>query len=116
VLLRIDPSSPVPLFDQLAGGIRSAVIRGTLAPGERLSAARELGESLEINVHTVLRAYQLLRDEGFVDLRRGRGAIVTAKAAEYARLSSAVSAVVDEARILGLDPAAVTALVREAFL
>jgi GntR family transcriptional regulator len=116
VLLRIDPSSPVPLFDQLAGSIRSAAIRGSVAPGERLPSARELAESLEMNVHTVLRAYQLLRDEGLVDLRRGRGAIITGKAAEYARLNSAISTVVDEARTLGLDPAAVTALVREAFL
>jgi GntR family transcriptional regulator len=115
VLLRIDPGSATPLFDQLAGGIRSAAIRGSIQPGERLPSARELAESLEMNVHTVLRAYQLLRDEGLVDLRRGRGAVVTGKAADYAGLSSAIATVVDEAKRIGLDPAAVTALVREAF-
>jgi GntR family transcriptional regulator len=116
MLLRIDPGSSAPLFDQLAGSIRAAAITGALAPGERLPTARILAEALEINVHTVLRAYQVLRDEGLVELRRGRGATITDQAAEYVRLSSAIATVVDEAKALGLDPAAVTALVREAFL
>jgi GntR family transcriptional regulator len=58
----------------------------------------------------------VLRDEGLVDLRRGRGASITDRAADYAGLSNAIATVVDEAKRLGLDPSAVTALVREAFL
>jgi GntR family transcriptional regulator len=116
VLIRIDPTSGVPLFDQLAGSIRASAIAGTLEAGERLPSARELADSLDINVHTVLRAYQLLRDEGLIELRPGRGAIVTRRTSgEYEALNAAVAAAVAEARALGIAPSALTALVREAY-
>jgi len=115
MLIRVDPSSAVPLFDQLAASIRASAITGGVAPGERLPAARELADSLDINVHTVLRAYQLLRDEGLIELRRGRGAIVTDRAGDYAGLSSAIAAVVVEARKLDVSPTTLTALIREAY-
>ncbi|MCP2030653.1 GntR family transcriptional regulator [Okibacterium sp. HSC-33S16] len=114
MLLRIDQSSTTPLFDQLASSIRGAAITGGVKPGERLPAARDLAESLEVNVHTVLRAYQLLRDEGLVELRRGRGAVVTDRAERYSQLSAAIDTVVVEARALGIAPDTVTALLREA--
>ena len=116
MLIRIDSSSGVALFDQLAGSIRASTITGAIAVGERLPSARELAASLDINVHTVLKAYQLLRDEGLIELRPGRGAIVTARASgDYDELNHAVSAVVIEARKLDISPSALTALIREAY-
>lgn len=113
--LSIDPGSATPLFEQLVAGIRAQVIDGTLVPGERLPAARDLGDSLDVNVHTVLRAYQVLRDEGFLDLRRGRGAVVAARRGDYAQLARDIERVVAEARSLDLSPSALTALIRKAY-
>lgn len=116
MLIRIDPSSGIALFDQLAGSIRASTISGAIAVGERLPSARELAASLDINVHTVLRAYQLLRDEGLIELRPGRGAIVTARASgDYEALNASVSDVIAEARKLDITPSALTALIREAY-
>ncbi len=115
MLFRIDPTAGEPIFAQLAAQVRSAVTLGRLAPGTRLPAARDLATSLDINVHTVLRAYQDLRDEGLVELRRGRGAVVTDRAgADFVPLRVALDAVVAEARRLGLSPDAAAALLREA--
>src|SRR5690606_25776942 len=77
VLIRVDPGSGVAIYDQIAASVRAQLARGALSPGDRLPAARELAEALDVNIHTVLRAYQDLRDEGLIDLRRGRGAVVT---------------------------------------
>ena len=115
MFLTIDPASSVPLFEQLAAGIRSHVVSGSVVAGERLPAARELAEALDVNVHTVLHAYQLLRDEGFLDLRRGRGAVVTSRAHDYAQLASDIERVVAEARRLDIGPGALGALIREAY-
>ncbi|WP_127571166.1 GntR family transcriptional regulator [Georgenia faecalis] len=111
MLLRVDPASPLPLFEQLATQVRAGVVAGTLTSGERLPSARDLAESLDINPHTVLHAYQLLRDEGLLELRRGRGAVVTARGAEhYAPLVGALETVRREAAALGLPLSAVAAM------
>jgi GntR family transcriptional regulator len=115
VLLTVDTASALPLFEQLVTGIRGQIIGGTLAAGDRLPAARDLAASLDVNVHTVLRAYQILRDEGFVDLRRGRGAIVADRAVDYRSLASSVDRLVAEAKTLDLTPGALSALIREAW-
>ncbi|EAR25492.1 putative gntR-family transcriptional regulator [marine actinobacterium PHSC20C1] len=115
MLIRVDPASETPLFEQLATSIRSSVIDRSLAAGERLPTARALAESLGINMHTVLRAYQELRDEGFIELRRGRGAIVSASPHSYDSLAAGVAAVVADARSNNVSLAALTALIREEY-
>ncbi|MDT0615238.1 GntR family transcriptional regulator [Streptomyces lancefieldiae] len=104
MLFRVLPSSPVPLGEQIAACVRGAIANGTAAPGERLPPAREVAESLGVNVHTVLRGYQRLRDEGLIELRRGRGAVITAApgVAGQARLTEAVHGLITQARELGL--------------
>ena len=113
--LSVDAGSATPLFEQLVAGIRAQVIAGSLGQGERLPSARDLAGSLDVNVHTVLRAYQMLRDEGFLDLRRGRGAVVASRARDYAQLGREIERVVAEAKKLELTPAALTALIRKAY-
>jgi GntR family transcriptional regulator len=115
MLLRIDPASPVPLFEQLAASVRFEASRGNIRPGDRLPAARGVAESLDINVHTALRAYQVLRDEGLVDLRRGRGAVVTDRVAHYSELGEAIPRLVASAKELGLSVHALTAMIRQEY-
>lgn len=115
MLIRVDPSSTVLLFEQLAESVRAQIVTRKLAAGDRLPAARELAESLEVNVHTVLRAYQQLRDEGLIDLRRGRGAVVTATASEHGDLPRLVPVLVAEAQRLGLDQSVLLSMIREEY-
>ncbi|MCF3937898.1 MULTISPECIES: GntR family transcriptional regulator [Gordonia] len=109
MLIRIDPSSRVPLYEQIASSLRGSIAREEIGGGERLPAARDLAASLDINLHTVLRAYQLLRDDGVVELRRGRGAVVTHAAAGRAELADAVEGLIRVARRLGMSADATAA-------
>jgi DNA-binding transcriptional regulator YhcF (GntR family) len=114
MLFRVDTASGEPLFRQIAGQVRGAVADGRLAAGDRLPPARELAEALDVNMHTVLRAYRDLRDEGLVDMRRRRGVVVREAVDGRARLAAAVEALAGEARRLGLTRAEVVALIEEA--
>ncbi|MFE0171624.1 GntR family transcriptional regulator [Streptomyces sp. NPDC059002] len=116
MLFRIDTTSSVPLGDQIAACARRAVVGGSVRPGERLPAARMLAGSLGVNVHTVLRGYQQLRDEGLIELRRGRGAIVAdgASARARAQLVERVGEFVADALELGLTDDEVMSMVSAA--
>lgn len=75
-ITRIDLESPVPVYEQLSDGIRSELVAGRLRSGDRLPTVRELALDLGIHHNTVAEAYRLLAREGWLDLRRGRGALV----------------------------------------
>lgn len=112
MLIRVDVDSPRALYDQVAASIRSDILSGALAPGDRLPAARDVAEALEINQHTVLHAYQRLRDEGLVDLRRGRGAVIAASAAPLAELAQEIDGLVRRAAALGITADTLAGIVR----
>ena len=82
--------------------MRRAIADGTLQPKERLPSAKEVAAALGINMHTVLRAYQLLRDEGLIELRKGRGAVVLATTLEFSRLSDLIAQTLAESDRLGI--------------
>lgn len=74
--MQIDRNQSVAVFEQVAGEIRRAILDGEAKPGERLPPARDLADELGVNTNTVLRALRLLRDEGLLEFRRGRGVSV----------------------------------------
>ena len=115
MLIRVDPASDVPIFAQVAASVRADAASGRLRAGDRLPSAREVASSLEVNLHTVLRAYQELRDEGLVDMRRGRAAVVTDAVEPLAQLHDDVLALTERARALGLSPDTLAAFVKETF-
>ena len=71
--MRINKTDPTDLYEQVAGEIRRAIADGEAKPGERLPPAKDLAAVLDVNTNTVLRALRLLRDEGLLEFRRGRG-------------------------------------------
>ena len=115
VLIRLDPTRPTPLFEQLASAVRAAIIDGRVIGGERLPAARDLAADLGVNMHTVLRAYRVLRDEGLIELHRGRGAVVAVRIGGHAALAGAIHDLVDEAKLHDLPEGALLALISEAY-
>jgi GntR family transcriptional regulator len=74
--VNIDRSGSAALHDQVAAQIRRAIADGEAVPGERLPLAADLAAVLGVNKNTVLRALRILRDEGLLEFRRGRGITV----------------------------------------
>lgn len=74
--VKVDKHDPTDLYVQVAGEIRRAIADGEATPGERLPPAKDLAAVLGVNTNTVLRTLRLLRDEGLLEFRRGRGVTV----------------------------------------
>jgi GntR family transcriptional regulator len=72
----IDRAEPTELYAQVAAEIRRAIADGEAGSGERLPPARDLAAVLGVNPNTVLRALRILREEGLLEFRRGRGITV----------------------------------------
>ena len=113
MLFTVDGASSVSLYEQIVVQIRRAISQEELAVGERLPAARQLAESLDVNMHTVLKAYGLLRDEGILEMRRGRGVTVAVKAAKTNRLREIAEELAAEARHQGLPRSEVLSVIEE---
>ncbi len=78
-LPRLDRRDPTLLHEQVAAQIRRAIADGEAAPGEKIPQARDLAAELGVNTNTVLRALRVLRDEGVIEMGRGRSIRVTAQ-------------------------------------
>lgn len=113
MLIRLREGSAAGFAEQITAQVRLGVARGEIAQGERLPSARELAESLGVNMHTVLRAYDALRQAGVIDLRRGRGAVVVGgdRPAEK-KLLLAASELAADAAAIGVSPTELSALMK----
>ena len=72
----LSPSSPDPMYKQVADQIKDAIASGDLKPNEKLPSIREMSDSLKISVITTKRAYLDLEKEGFTLTRAGLGTFV----------------------------------------
>jgi GntR family transcriptional regulator len=77
IRVKVDKNDPTDLYEQVASEIRRAIADGEAKPGERLPPAKDLAAVLGVNANTVFRALRLLRDEGLLEFRQGRGVSVT---------------------------------------
>jgi GntR family transcriptional regulator len=78
MFLTLDLSSEIPLYQQIHDRIIEAIAAGQLTPDIPLPPSRQLASDFGINFHTVNKAYDLLRQEGFVQRTRKRGTFVLA--------------------------------------
>ena len=74
--LRLQRSSGVPIFLQIASALREQILSGMLREGQSLLPEREMARRLGVNRSTVVKAYQELKAQGFLDARVGRGTVV----------------------------------------
>ena len=110
MLIRLDPTSEAPIYRQLTDSIRQQVDRQDLKPGDRLPSARDLGETLGINMHTVLKAYSELESRGYLEIRRGRGGV---RVREPADIRVSARGLAEMAAGRGMTPEQVQRIIEE---
>lgn len=76
VVLTIDFNSDEAIYIQLRNQIIVGIATDRIREGDSLPSVRQLADNIGINMHTVNKAYSVLRQEGFVKLDRRKGAVV----------------------------------------
>ncbi|MBU5312269.1 GntR family transcriptional regulator [Tissierella carlieri] len=76
MLLKIDFESEMPIYEQLRRQIIIGIATGELELGEELPSVRQLGGDIGINLHTVNKTYNILKNEGYLIIDRRKGAMI----------------------------------------
>ena len=76
MVIEIDFNSDEAIYVQLMNQIIFGIATSRLQEGDQLPSVRQMADTIGINMHTVNKAYSLLRQEGFVSIDRRRGAII----------------------------------------
>lgn len=77
MLIKIDFNSPEAIYIQLRNQIVMEIAQDRLKDGDSLPSVRNMASILGVNMHTVNKAYAILREEGYLKLDRRKGAVVS---------------------------------------
>ena len=107
----LDLGSPTPAYRQIANDLRRHLVDGQLKPGDLLPPIRQLALDLGVHFNTVAIAYRMLAEEGWLELKRRRGAAVIARNAPRSmdrtrvdQLLQQLSHIAAELRSAGMTP------------
>lgn len=73
--IKLDKNSPV--YIQISDYIKSMILKGMIRKDEKLPSTRELASMLKVSRNTIISAYEFLEDDGFIYIRKGKGAFVS---------------------------------------
>lgn len=76
MILDLDFNSDIPIYSQIRDQIIKSIASGDLKINESLPSVRNMAEEIGVNLHTVNKSYNLLKDEGYINIDRRKGAIV----------------------------------------
>ena len=102
MIISLDTSSSIPIYVQLRNQIVLGIGRGELKPGEGLPTVRQMAKDAGINTMTVNKTYQILKAEGFIEIDRRSGAIVT-KSQRMDKEFEDLTLLTAEASVKGMD-------------
>ena len=102
-----------PIYEQVRDGLRTLIVSGAIASGEKLPSVRELATQLAINPNTIQRAYRALEQEGCVVSVPGKGSFAAPRDEAGAQRRDALLRQLDETvrelRLLGMTDAELSA-------
>lgn len=75
-MIKIDPRSSMPIYEQIVANIKESILKGIIAPSDKLPSIREMAGILVTNPNTVSKAYGELERQGIIETLRGKGTYV----------------------------------------
>ncbi len=85
MLIKIDFESDTPIYMQLKKEIIQGIAKGDFKEGDSLPSVRQMAEDIGINMHTVNKAYNMLKMDSFITIDRRKGAIINKSFSIYSK-------------------------------
>ncbi len=118
MLIEIDFNSDEALYVQLQNQIIMGIAMNLIQEGDSLPSVRQLANTVGINMHTVNKAYAILKQEGFIQLDRRKGAVIAIdmdKARALLEMKSQLRVLLARGRCKNISKEEVHALVDEIY-
>lgn len=117
MLLHLDFSIDIPIYQQIRNQIVRGIAAGDLAPGQQLPTIRALAEDCGVNMMTVSKAYSLLKQEGYIQTDRRCGTTVSTRRPAILPdlVHESLLLALSEAKAAGASEEDVLAVVKEVF-
>ena len=107
MILNLDFNSDVPIYTQITEQIIKSIANGNLKINESLPSVRNMAEEIGVNLHTVNKSYNLLKEIGYIIIDRRIGAIenslpLAKKDENVEKIKSTLDLLVAESYLLGI--------------
>lgn len=107
MIMKLDFASSIPIYQQVRDQLVQAIANGEFSVGDRLPTIRALAQETGINIMTVNKAYQLLKQEGYIITDRRNGAVVSCRQQRQKKVPKKVKEelelLIAEAKINGVE-------------
>ena len=118
MILKLDFTGELPIYQQIRNQIVMGIASGQLQAGEKLPTIRTLADEMGINMMTVSKAYQLLKQEGYIATDRRSGAVVLERKKETTVSSENIRRLrlcISELQLAGMDEETLLSLCRDIY-
>lgn len=119
MIIEIDFNSPQAIYIQLRNQIVMGIAQDQLHDGDSLPSVRSLANTLGVNMHTVNKAYSMLRSEGYLILDRRKGAVIQVevedKRQEISKINHYIRMIVAQAICKGISRNEMHAVIDEMY-
>lgn len=117
MMIWIDYTDAMPIYEQIVTKYKNLIVRGALAPNEKMPSVRTLAMELSINPNTIQKAYAELERQGFVYTVKGRGNFVADNAGlkemKEKEILQKLEGVINEAEESGVELSVLTEYLNE---
>lgn len=115
MIIRIEPDSDTPIYEQLSNQIIEGIARGWVQPGDSLPSVRAFASDLGVNMHTVNKSYHLLEKKGIIKIVPKSGAMISSpqdfNESTFDRLKEEYKPLIAESLVIGMSQKQIQELV-----
>lgn len=117
MLIEIEFNGDVPIYLQIRNKILEAIAKGELKEGDSLPSVRQMSGMIDVNLHTINKAYNLLKSEGYLQVDKRVGVIVKInKPNDFIdEFNEKINLILAEGKVMGLKEEEIIKIVKEKY-